>query len=256
MTSTVSLEGIKKAVFFPFRGKKWGIKVLIGSALMFGNAIIPIVLAIPLFGYFSRIMQRIIVQDEDPELPEWQDWGALFTDGFKLGGAVLIFLLPAFILMVGGYLLFLLLDFSLVASSAALAHGSSNPFPPSMVVSMVGMFGGLGVAMLGIVLMYITLIFVPPALGNLIAKNEFKAAFRFREWWPVFRANLSGYVVALALALGLFTLMYILAFALYATVVLCFLLPFAFCFIFFVFGTVSFSLFAIAYRDGARKLAA
>jgi hypothetical protein len=256
MASTVSLEGIKKAVFFPFRGEKWGIKVLIGSALYFANFIIPIVPAIPLFGYFGRIMKRIILQDEDPEMPEWKDWGGLFLEGLKLGGALLIYLLPGLILAIGGYILFLVLDLSLVTASTAMAHSSSNPFPGSMLISIIGMFGGLAVAMIGMVLMYVTLIFVPPALGNLIAKDEFGAAFRFKEWWPVFKANLSGYLIALALALGLFSLMYILAVALYASVILCFLLPFAFCFIIFVFGSVSFSLYAIAYRDGVRTLAA
>jgi hypothetical protein len=255
MASTVTLEGVKKAIFFPFRGEKWGVKVLIGSALYFANFIIPIVPAIPLFGYFGRIMKRIIVQDEDPELPEWNDWGALFLDGIKLFGALLIYLLPALILTIGGYVLFMVLDFSLVFSSTTYTQYSSNPFPMSIIGSAIGMFGGLAVAMLGMVLIYVTLVFVPPALGNMIAKDDFGAAFHFKEWWPVFKANLSGYVVALAIALGLFTLMYILALFLYATVILCFLLPFAFCFIFFVFGTVSFSLYAIAYRDGTRKLA-
>lgn len=43
MASTASLEGVKKAVFFPFKGKGWGVKMLIGSALVFANFIIPIV---------------------------------------------------------------------------------------------------------------------------------------------------------------------------------------------------------------------
>jgi hypothetical protein len=118
------------------------------------------------------------------------------------------------------------------------------------------MFAGLALAILGMLLMYVTLVFIPPALGNLIAKDDFKAAFRFKEWWPLFKANLSGYVIALALAFGLFGIMYVLLMVLYASVVLCFLLPFAICFIFFIFGTLNFSLYALAYRDALRKQAA
>jgi len=253
MASTVTLEGIKKAVFFPFRGEKWGIKLLIGSALYFANFIIPVIPAIPLFGYFGRIMKRIIVQDEDPEMPEWKDWGGLFLEGVKLGGAMLIYLIPALLLSVGGYILFIVLDFSLVISTSTLSHSSSTPFPALTLFSGIGMFAGLALAILGMLLMYVTLVFIPPALGNLIAKDDFKAAFRFKEWWPLFKANLSGYVIALALAFGLFGIMYVLLMVLYASVVLCFLLPFAICFIFFIFGTLNFSLYALAYRDALRK---
>jgi hypothetical protein len=256
MASTVSLEGIKKAVFFPFRGEKWGIKLLIGSALYFANFIIPIIPSIPLFGYFGRIMKRIIVQDEDPGMPEWKDWGGLFLEGVKLGGAMVIYLIPALLLSVGGYILFIVLDFSLAFSASALSHSSSTPFPALTLFSGIGMFAGLALAILGMLLMYVTLVFIPPALGNLIAKDDFKAAFRFKEWWPLFKANLSGYVIALALAFGLFGIMYVLLMVLYASVVLCFLLPFAICIIFFIFGTLNFSLYALAFRDALRKQAA
>jgi hypothetical protein len=255
MASTVTLEGVKKAVFFPFRGEKWGIKVLIGSALSFASFIIPIVPAIPMFGYFGQIMKRIIVQDEDPELPEWNDWGTLFLDGIKLFGAVLIYLLPALILMICGSILFMVLDFSLAFSSAAYTQYSSNPFPMSMLGNMVGMFGGMAVMMLGFVVAFVTIIFIPPALGNMIAKGDFGAAFHFKEWWPVLKANVSGYILAVAIAMGLFYLMYMLAMVLYATVVLCFLLPFVFSFIVFISSLIGFSIFAISYRDGVRKLA-
>ena len=252
MASTVTLEGVKKAVFFPLRGEKWGMKLLIGSALSFASYIIPILPIFPIFGYFWRIMHQIIVKDEDPGMPEWNDWGKLFLDGIKVFGVYLIYLLPALILAIGGYVLFFVLDFSLVFSATSAGQYSSNAFPSAMIGSAIGMFVGIAIAMLGLVLIYVTLIFIPPALGNMIEKNDFMAAFHFKEWWPLFKANLSGYAIAIAIALGLFTLMYILAVALYATVILCFLLPFALCLIFFVFGAVSSSLYAIAYRDALR----
>ena len=108
-TSTVSFEEVKKAVFFPFRGEKWGIKVLIGSALTFGSFIIPIVPLMPIFGYFGQLMKSIIVKEQDPEMPAWNDWGTLFVDGIKLWGAVILFMLPALILTIGGYALFMVL---------------------------------------------------------------------------------------------------------------------------------------------------
>jgi hypothetical protein len=207
-------------------------------------------------GYFSRIMKGIIVRDEDPEMPEWKDWGGLFMEGLKLGGAVLIYFLPAFVLAAGGYILFMVLDLSFVVSASTAGANSSNPFSGVTLASGIGMLVGIAIAMVGMVLMYVTLVFIPPAIGNLIAKDDFKAAFRFKEWWPVFKANLSGYVIALALAFGIFGIMYLAVIVLYASIVLCFLVPFAISALGFVFGTLSFSLYALAYRDGVRKLAA
>ena len=255
MATTATLEGVKKAVFFPFRGEKWGLKALIGSALLFACYIIPIVPAIPMFGYFGQIMKRIILLDEDPEMPEWKDWGTLFLDGVKLFGATIIYLLPALILTFGGYILFMVLDFSLAFSFSQVHSYSSSPFPLPTLLSGFGMFAGIAIAMIGMVLTYVCLIFVPPALGNMIAKGEFGAAFRAREWWPIFKSNLSGYLLAVAIALGLFSLMYLVGILFYASVVLCFLLPFVFGFVIFMAGAINFSLYAVAYRDSLKKLA-
>jgi hypothetical protein len=254
-SSTVSFEGVKQAVFFPFRGKKWGIKVLIGSALTFGSFIIPIVPLLPVFGYFGHIMKGIIIQEQDPEMPAWNDWGTLFLDGLKLLGAVIIYLLPALILGIGGYALFMALDLSMGFSAATLAQSSASTFPVVMVASIFGMFAGMAVMMLGIALAMVTIIILPSALGNMLAKGKFEAAFSFREWWPVLRANLSGFILAVVLAMGLFYLMYMLAIALFATIILCFLVPFAFALILFLSGATGFSMYAVAYRDGVRKMA-
>jgi hypothetical protein len=253
--STVSFEEVKKAVFFPFRGEKWGSKMLIGSALTFGSFIIPIVPLLPIFGYFGRIMQGIIVREEDPEMPAWNDWGALFLDGLKLWGAVILFMLPALILSIGGYAVFMILDLSMGFSAASLAQSSANTFPLAMIASIIGMVLGMAVMMLGIAVAVLTIIILPPALGNMMAKGKFEAAFHFREWWPVLKANLSGFILAVILAMGLFYLLYMLAIVLYATIILCFLLPFAIAAIFFISGATGFSVYAVAYRDGVRKLA-
>ena len=254
MASKVTLDEVKKAVFFPFQGKNWGIKILVGSVLLFiSGFIVPI---IPVFGYFAQIMKRIIVQGEDPEMPEWDDWGAFFLDGIKLFGAMLIYLLPAILLIVGGYLLFFVLDFAFVFMAPAYSQSSTDMFPSAMLGSFLGMFGGIAVFMLGFVLAFITILVIPPALGNMIAKGDFGAAFRVKEWWPILKANLSGYILAVAIALGLFYLLYMLSFLFYITVVLCFVLPVALAFTFFITGTIGFSIYSVAYRDGVRKLAA
>jgi len=175
------------------------------------------------------------------------------VDGLKLLGAMIIYMLPAFILGFGGYALFMLLDFSMAFSVSSAS--SSNPFPLALIGSIFGMFIGMAIMMLGIVLAVVIIIILPPALGNMLVKGKFEAAFHFQEWWPVLKANLGGFILAVMLVMGLFYLMYMLAIVLYATIILCFLLPFAFALILFISGATGSSVYSIAYRDGIQKLA-
>jgi hypothetical protein len=256
MKSTATLEGVKKAILFPFRGDKWGTKLLIGSAITLALyiPILGIAAIIALAGYFAQIMRQVILQEEDPELPEWKDWGLLFQDGVKVAGATLIYLLPGSLCMLAGYMLFMVLDFALAFSSANI-HPGTTSIPPALIGNTVGMFIGLGMVWLGLLIMLVGSVFLPPALGNLIAKDKFSAAFRIQEWWPVLKANLGGFLLAIALVLGIYSLMILAATSLYFTIILCFLLPFVFCIGLFVLGTMASSVFAVAHRDGQRLLA-
>jgi len=105
MASTVSLEGVKKAVFFPFQGRDWGTKMVIGGALNFANFVIPLVPLIALLGYTGQVMKGIITRDEDPQLPEWKDWGVFFLDGIKMFGVLVLYTLPGFLVIAFGYFL-------------------------------------------------------------------------------------------------------------------------------------------------------
>ncbi len=251
MSSSVTLESVKKAVFFPFQGPRWGLKILIGGVLVFANFIIPFIPYLPLMGYFGQIMKRIIIADEDPQLPEWNDWGVLFLDGVKILGVSLIYTLPGIILMISGYFLFLFLDFAMAFSISGPQYPSTNY--SSVPGYLLGMFGGLLVMMVGMFLMFPASLLLPPSLGNMIARGRFGAAFKFSEWWPIFKNNFTGYLIAILLTMGLsFTMLFIFQ-VLYATIVLCFLLPFLLSFIGFIVGAAGFSLYAVAYRDGTRQ---
>jgi len=250
MASTVSLEEVKKIISFPVKGEKWGIKNLVGAALTFGNFIVPLIPTIPVLGYAARIMKRIIVDDEDPALPEWNDWTNLFLEGLKVFGVMAIFEVPAMLLIFAGYGMMLIPIFIKVGSY-------SNPSPDIFNLTMLlSDFGGMVLFMAGLILLLVAMIFLSPALGNMIATGDFGAAFRIKEWWPVFKANFAGYLVAIILLIGLWGVcayvMELIAF----TVILCLLLPFIISFIGFALTMIMMTLFAVAYRDGVRKLAA
>ncbi|MDI6770066.1 MAG: DUF4013 domain-containing protein [Anaerolineales bacterium] len=258
MASTASLEGVKKAVFFPFKGKSWGMKMLIGSALVFANYIIPIVSIIPLFGYYGRIMKRVINENEDPELPEWNDWGELFSEGIKIFGVTFLYTLPGLLMMVAGFVLMFAMNFAFMFDPSNYTAYSPYQTPDMGLIfgSMIGMFGGMLVIMVGMLVTLVASLFLPPALGHMISKGEFGAAFRVKEWWPAFKANFSGYLLALGILYGVYFILFIPVYFLYISVVLCFLMPLAMVVTSFVLGAVACSLYAVAYRDATRKLAA
>lgn len=255
MGSTTTLEGVKKAIFFPFQGEKWGIKMVIGSALGLASYILPIVPTIPLLGYYGQVMKGVIVNDEDPHLPEWSDWGTLFRDGIKLFGVSTLYMLPAYLLIIIGYVLMFVPYFGMMMSASSTNYSTPVPDPSLFLGSMAGMVIGMALLWAGLFVMLITTMFLPPALGNMTAKNDFSAAFHFKEWWPVFKANLSGFFLAIAILMGMYMLLVMAIYVLYFTVVLCFLMPLALCVIVYILGAMGFSLFAVAYRDGVRKLA-
>jgi hypothetical protein len=254
MASTASLEGTKKAVFFVYSGKGWGTKWLIGSALYLGNFIIPFVTLIPLYGYAGQIARRVIQADEDPELPEWTDWNLLFSDGIKLFGASFLYSLPGILALLTGYVLMFALNFAFMFDPSFY----SNPeavMPGFMAGSLLGTFGGMLLILVGILLLAAAGLFLPPALGHLVAKGEFAAAFRVREWWPIFKANFSGFVLALVLLYAVSMLLAWLAYLPYFTLVLCFVVPLTMCVAGFLTICIHLSLIAVTYRDALRKLA-
>jgi hypothetical protein len=125
MASTASLEGVKKTIFFPFKGKGWGGKLLLGSALNLANYIIPILPLIPVYGYAGQIARRVILQDEDPEMSEWNDWGLFFSDGIKILGATAIYSFPGILIMLIGYLVMFAGNFAFMFDRSFYASSGS-----------------------------------------------------------------------------------------------------------------------------------
>src|SRR5689334_13733097 len=121
MNKTYSLDGVQAILSYPFKAPGWKIKFLIGAALFFANYIIPILPAIALLGYSARIMHDIIADNAEPSLPEWEDWGDFFSRGLKVFAATFVYLLPAILMLVTGYVIMIVPVFLV-----GLAGGDSN----------------------------------------------------------------------------------------------------------------------------------
>jgi len=142
-----------------------------------------------------------------------------------------------------------------IGAGAASESMPRDSAPLTALVPLVGMVSWLGGFGLGMVLMLIGLAFLPVAVGHVIATDQFSAAFRVREWWPIFRANLSGYVITYVLMFGFWMVLSFAIQILYFTIIFCCLLPFVMAFIMMYFMIIASILFAQAYRVGVQKLA-
>jgi hypothetical protein len=98
-------------------------------------------------------------------------------------------------------------------------------------------------------------VLLPIAEVHVVEKGEFAAGFRFREWWAIFKANWSGFLLALAISYAAsFALTLIVQFAMLTLVLIC-LLPFITPAIALYLSLVMYTAFAQAYKVGRDKLA-
>ena len=83
---------IGKSLGFVFEDKKWIEKVLIGGLI----SLVPIIGALWVLGYTVKLVRNVRNGDPEP-LPEWEDFGELLSDGFKLFVIYFVWALPLII---------------------------------------------------------------------------------------------------------------------------------------------------------------
>lgn len=108
---------------------------------------------------------------------------------------------------------------------------------------------------LGFILYIPLALMLPPAITHLVAKDSFMAAFRIREWWAILRANIWGFFTAAAIIIGVYTILFLIVYIFYFTIILCLLLPIGLSVIIMYLSVVSAPLLGEAYRKGVENLA-
>ncbi len=240
-----SIAPMKDLLAFPFKDPKAGNKLLVGSLLIFANFIIPILPAFFVYGYAARIARRVCDGDGELELPEWKDWGALFSEGFKILMAALIYSLPAILIMMVGSIAYFVATFGMAFESA-----SGNDPTMFLIVYFISLFIFMLSIMVGIGLALVETLFAPGALMHLIHEKRFAAAFQIGKWWPIYRHNFSGFVFTFIVAMGLSQILMIVIYLVMYSLILSFLVPFLASFLGFYMTLIIFPLFAQAYKEG------
>ncbi len=242
--NTPSLTNFKHLLTYPFADEKSGKKILIGSLLLFGAMIIPVIPLLVVLGYIMRISKRIIDGDGQLSLPEWDNWGEYLKDGFKWFATAFIYALPLIIIFSVGYFVYF-------ASFIGIG-GLDNSYNPS-IWSVILPFLAIGILFItmfiGIFLSMFELIVLPVGLMHVVHTGEFSAAFRFKEWWAILKKNFLGFLVAVIFLFGFYYFMMMAFSALYMSILLCFLIPFFMAPMSFLMGLWAIPLFAQAYRE-------
>ena len=235
---------LKEIFMFPIKDEEARKHLLVGCLVCLAAFIIPILPYLMLFGYAVRIARQVM-NNESPHMIAWDDWGGLAKDGIKMFGIRILFSLPILIFTIPFFL-------SMIAFPILLGTASDSEIQRFLPIFMVLLFGGLCILIpISIPLALI----IPGAEMYVVDKDEFSAGFRFREWWPIFRANISGFITAFAvyyLSVMAFTLaMQILGATIILACLMFILIPVMTIYI----TLIMYVTIAQAYRDGKLKLA-
>jgi hypothetical protein len=175
-----------RAFTYPFEDRDWLKKLGIAG----GIAVISIVLSIVIIGiagfillsgWMLEITRRVINRDPVP-LPDWDDFGGLFSKGIQAFVVGLVYSIPAILLSACVNLLPL-------ALGGDTSSDQTMATTISLAMTCVGCLSALYSIFLGIVL--------PAALGRLAATGQMGAAFRFGEVFALVRAAPAAYIMVL-----------------------------------------------------------
>jgi uncharacterized membrane protein len=176
-----------KSFVFMFQDPRWFRKLLIGTLLLLGGILfswilIGLVAVIIVLGYAQVTLHNVLEGQEHP-LPEWEDWGDFVLRGFKLFVAILIWLLPIFVLIL-----------PVVLGSALLNNQNSGSAGGGGVLvacaSCLMLLWGIFIALLS-----------PAIYVRLAAFDRFSAAFEVGELWSFTTANIGNVILVLLLLL-------------------------------------------------------
>lgn len=246
-----STQAYLQVLAFPFQDRAAWKKIAIGGLLSLSAPFIPVLPILFLYGYGARIMKRILHQDGDPYLPEWENWDTLLTDGLRLWGASILVGLPVVILTLASLgmvvLPWVILPFTLLENGSP----SNEALLTVFVCLLLGLFGFV----LAFLISLPTIPLQAAIVSHVAARNSFQAMFRVAEWWPILRVGWRIFLTEAAVVLLLSWIGSLLISFVGATIVLLCLYPFLLALYTFLLTLYSQTLAALAYRQGNRLLA-
>lgn len=189
-----SPRGFASFLSFPFRDRETFTRFLFLGGFFTLGWVFPLLPILIAAGYLLEVL-RLAAQGAQPTLPPWENWGRLLVNGLKATAAGLIFLLPAFILILKAFVLY----FGGMVVFAALADAGREGLAFLLMLLAISML--FAFQMLGFLLYLIGGTFLQPALTHMAVRETFSALFDFKGWWRIFKASRGGFIVTFLLGL-------------------------------------------------------
>ena len=170
-----------KPFSYVFDDPRWLQKILVGG--LFYLAGFFLIGWFFILGYVAQVTRNVIAGLETP-LPEWEDLGEFFSEGARLIGVVLCYVLP-----LGMIFMFFMVP-------AILSDATDN----EAMRAISGTFAGC-LSCLIVPLVLIVTFFMPASLLFAIVEQRFGAAFEFSRIWPFIKNNIGNYLLAIVIYL-------------------------------------------------------
>ena len=229
---------------FPFKDAEARKYFLIGCGVALAGFIIPVLPYLVLLGYAARIAKQIF-NGESPRMIAWDDWSDMLKDGARMFGVRMVYSIPIFILVIP--LVLVGMGMPIIMANVNSAEADSVMIVFSLLI--------FAVMCLLIPISLPLAAIIPAAEMHAVDKAEFAAGFRFREWWPIFRINLGGFIAAFAIYYVASMLLGIVFQIIMITIIFSCLLPFLVPALTVYLVLIMYATIAQAYKVGKEKLA-
>lgn len=137
--------------------------LIVGILTILSSLIIPGFLVL---GYLFKIIKESL--EGSSELPDFNDWTSIFTDGLKVFVVLFIYTFIPFILILLG-IWKAILPMLTIPGAGSILYTSFSP----------ELFGG--VVSVGLGLLVVVSFFIPVALARMVQENRLSSAFKFKE---------------------------------------------------------------------------
>ncbi len=246
MKTQAAVSFLKPHFRYPLADPAARSRFLVGSALLLAGFLVPIVPALFALGYAMQVMRRT-TEGEPPAMQDWSDWGGMLKQGFRFWVVSFVYLLPGLVVILLGLGVYFASVFGV-----AIGGSESNAAVMAVLLSLAAMFISLAV---GTLLIVVGSVPMPAVLAHVAAEDSLGAAFRFRQWWRVWRHNALGFLIAWVILMGLASVSYLVLTLAYYTLVLICVIPLLLVPIYFYLVLVAASLTGELYAESRASLA-
>jgi hypothetical protein len=171
---------IGKAFTYVSEDPKWVTKVLIGGGLVIAGFVTLVgwIFTLPVVGGYLILLLRNVIAGQPQPLPEWDNWGERWIDGFKAWVVGLVYAIPGIVISI---------IFNIPAS---ILNSSSNNG-----ASGVGTLLSLTGSCLNFIVSIAVALVLPVAIARYAVSSDIGNALQFGAVIATVRANIATFAV-------------------------------------------------------------